>query len=81
MPSQRNISLLGHPNYFDSGCYDVNVCLFGNKRTCKKKKLFATIEVFKRITNSSEKHKCQFIDAKATENKSNNESLASMLNL
>jgi len=36
MPSQRNISLLGHPNYFNSGCYDVNVCLFGNKKTCKK---------------------------------------------
>jgi len=37
MQSQRNISLLGHPNYFNSGCYDVNVCLFGNKKTCKNK--------------------------------------------
>jgi len=39
MPSQRNISLLGHPNYFNSGCYDVNVCLFGNKKKIKKKEL------------------------------------------
>jgi len=38
MPSQRNISLLGHPNYFSSGCYDVNVCLFRNKELLKKNK-------------------------------------------
>jgi len=45
MPSQRNISLLSHPNCFNSGCYDVNVCLFGNKKTCKNK--------FKKIKNSA----------------------------
>jgi len=46
MPSQRNISLLGHPNYFNSGCYDVNVCSFGNKKILKKnlkKKLHCNI--------------------------------------
>jgi len=37
MPSQRNISLLGHPNYFNSGCYDVNVCLFENKKIEEKR--------------------------------------------
>jgi len=48
MPSQRNNSLFGHPNYLNFVWYDVNVCLFGNKELVKK--FFKKInEIFKEM--------------------------------